>query len=131
MISEAFEAVGRFPKIYCATVRAGERSGNLDRVLAQYVSYQKLRRGFRKKFISALIYPSLLVVFLTILVTFVVGFIVPQFAALYKDLEVKLPLVTEMMITVSLGIKRIALIVLAGVVGAVLALRPAARCPQV
>src|SRR5690349_12479778 len=35
MISEAFEATERFPKIYCATLRAGERSGNLDRVLAQ------------------------------------------------------------------------------------------------
>ncbi len=131
MISEAFEAVGQFPKIYCATVRAGERSGNLDRVLAQYVAYQKIRRSFRKKFISALIYPSLLLVFLTILITFVIGFIVPQFAALYTDLEVKLPLATQVMIAISLAIKRIAVLVLAAVVMAIFGLRAAARSPKV
>ena len=110
MISEAFEAVGRFPRIYTGVLKAGERSGNLDRVLAQYVAYQKIRRSFRKKFFAALFYPALLVVFLTILVTFVIGFIVPQFAALYADLEVKLPFATQLMIAVSLGIKRIALV---------------------
>ncbi len=130
MISEAFEAVGQFPKIYCATLRAGERSGNLDRVLAQYVAYQKLRRSFRKKFISALIYPSILLVFLAILVTFVIGFIVPQFAALYASLEVTLPLLTQLVIAISLAIQRIALIILAGVVTAIFVLRAAARSPQ-
>ena len=130
MISEAFEAVGKFPKIYCATLRAGERSGNLDRVLAQYVTYQKLRRGFRKKFISALIYPSILLVFLALLVTFVIGFIVPQFASLYADLEVKLPVLTQVMIAISMGIKRIAVIIFVGLVAAIFILRTAARSPQ-
>ena len=130
MISEAFEAVARFPKIYTGVLRAGERSGNLDRVLAQYVAYQKIRRSFRKKFFAAMIYPALLVVFLTILVTFVIGFIVPQFAALYADLEVKLPFATQLMIAVSLGIKRIALVVLIAIVAAILAIRSAARSPQ-
>lgn len=130
MISEAFEAVGKFPKIYCATLRAGERSGNLDRVLAQYVTYQKLRRGFRKKFISALIYPCILLVFLALLVTFVIGFIVPQFASLYASLEVKLPLLTQVVIAISLAIQRVAIIVLAGLVAAIFAFRTAARSPK-
>ena len=65
LLSEAFESTGSFPKIYCATVRAGERSGSLDKVLGQYLSYQKQSRGFRKKFISALIYPAILLVFLS------------------------------------------------------------------
>jgi len=56
--------VGRFPKIYSATLRAGERSGYLDKVLAQYLSYQRTTRTFRKKFLSALIYPTFLMVFL-------------------------------------------------------------------
>ena len=65
LLSEAFESTGSFPKIYCATVRAGERSGSLDKVLTQYLSYQKQSRGFRKKFISALIYPAFLLVVLS------------------------------------------------------------------
>jgi type II secretory pathway component PulF len=39
LLSEAFDAVGQFPKVYCASLRAGERSGSLDRTLAQYLVY--------------------------------------------------------------------------------------------
>lgn len=131
MISEAFEAAGRFPKIYSATLRAGERSGNLDRVLAQYIAYQKIRRSFRKKFIGALIYPAILLIFLTLLITFVIGFIVPQFAALYADLEVKLPLATQVMISISMAIKQVAIIILVAVVAGIFGIRAAFRSSQV
>jgi len=131
VLSEAFEAVGSFPKVYCATLSAGERSGNLDRVLAQYVTYQKMRRGFRKKFISALIYPAILLVFLCVLVSFVVAFIVPQFASLYAGLDVKLPVLTQVVIAFSMGIKRVALFILAAIVGGVFIFRAAARSTQV
>lgn len=106
LLSEAFEEVGKFPKIYAATLRAGERSGNLDKVLSQYLIYQKTTRGFRKKFLSALIYPSFLVLFLVALVSFVVTFIVPRFALLYSDLGVALPALTVFVIAVSHGINR-------------------------
>src|SRR5579863_990536 len=106
LLSEAFEAVGRLPKIYSATLRAGERSGNLDKVLAQYVTYQKATRGFRKRFISALIYPAFLVVFLFGLMTFVVTFIVPKFALLYSDLQVTLPPMTQFVISFSQTLNR-------------------------
>jgi|SRR5579863_372734 len=106
LLSEGFEAVARFPKIYSATLRAGERSGNLDKVLAQYVTYQKATRGFRKRFISALIYPAFLVVFLFGLMTFVVTFIVPKFALLYSDLQVTLPPMTQFVISFSQTLNR-------------------------
>lgn len=131
VLSEAFEAVGSFPKVYCATLNAGERSGNLDRVLAQYVAYQKIRRAFRKKLIAALIYPSILLVFLVTLISFVIAFIVPRFAALYADLDVTLPVVTQVLIAVSLGMKRIAVFVLVAIVLAIFAFRTAARSQQV
>ena len=81
LLSEAFESVGRFPKMYCATLRAGERSGSLDRVLAHYLTYQKTSRTFRKKFLGALIYPAFLMVFLLGLISFVITFVVPRFAS--------------------------------------------------
>ena len=80
LLSEAFESAGQFPKMYCATLRAGERSGSLDRVLAQYLTYQKTSRSFRKKFLSALIYPAFLMTFLVGLISFVITFVVPRFA---------------------------------------------------
>ncbi len=112
LLSEAFDAAGQFPKVYCATVRAGERSGSLDRVLAQYIAYQKAARSFRKKFISALVYPSFLLFFLTVLVALVVTFIVPKFAQLYGDLDVQLPATTQVVIAFSMGMRRISAVIL-------------------
>src|SRR5207253_1658506 len=71
-----------------------------------YLTYQKTTRGFRKKFLSALIYPAFLVFFLIALISFVVTFIVPRFALLYSDLGVSLPPLTEFVIGLSHGINR-------------------------
>jgi type IV pilus assembly protein PilC len=125
LLSEAFEAAGKFPKIYSATMRAGERSGSLDKVLAQYVVYQKTARTFRKKFLSALIYPAFLMVFLSVLIAFVITFIVPRFALLYADLNVELPPLTRFMIEFSMQVKSLGPLVLAGMAGIALILRGA------
>ncbi len=130
LLSEAFETVGQFPKIYSATLRAGERSGSLDRILAQYIAYQKVTRSFRKKFLSGLIYPAFLLLFLMGLVAFVVTFIVPRFALLYKDLDVTLPLVTQVLMAFSLGVKQMGPAVLVALGLAVLGLRAAFRSPR-
>ena len=130
LLSEAFETNGNFPKIYCATVRAGERSGSLDKVLAQYVSYQKQSRTFRKKFLSALIYPAFLLVFLGLLIGFVISFVVPSFNELYKDMDVQLPALTTFVISFAMGIKHLSGLILVGVVGAVLLIRISLRSAQ-
>jgi type IV pilus assembly protein PilC len=123
LLSEAFDSVGVFPKIFCASLRAGERSGSLDKVLAQYLTYQKTTRTFRKKFISALIYPAFLLCFLVGLVGFVMTFIVPRFAQLYEELNVTLPTLTMLIISFSMGFKKMAGLVLVAVVGGLLGLR--------
>ena len=130
LLSEAFEALGKFPKIYSATLRAGERSGSLDRVLGQYVTYQKTTRSFRKKFLAALIYPAFLLLFLFGLIAFVITFIVPRFALLYADLNVQLPALTQFMIELSLGVKRVGALVLVAMAGGVLLARGAWQSPR-
>ncbi len=131
LLSDAFDSTGQFPKVYSATLRAGERSGSLDKVLAQYVVYQKIARGFRKKLLSALIYPCFLLLFLAGLILFVIGFVVPRFALLYQDLNVELPQLTQTVIAVSLGIQRFAVAIFLGLVVVVLGARAAWRSPQV
>jgi type IV pilus assembly protein PilC len=127
LLSEAFESTGSFPKIYSATVRAGERSGSLDKVLAHYVTYQKQSRGFRKKFVSALIYPAVLMIVLTILVTLVIEFIVPQFAKLYADMDVQLPAMTTFTISFAMQVKHFFLLIILGIAGLVFLAKTAAR----
>jgi type IV pilus assembly protein PilC len=127
LLSEAFEAIGKFPKIYCATLRAGERSGTLDKVLGQYVTYQKTARSFRKKFVSALIYPAFLLIFLAGLIVLIDTFIIPRFSQLYNELNVPMPPLTMFVISMGLAIKRAGAFVLAGIVLAILGLRAAGR----
>jgi type IV pilus assembly protein PilC len=129
LLSEAFDGVGRFPKVYSATLRAGERSGSLDKVLSQYVSYQKARRTFRKKFLSALIYPAVLFFFLILLVSGVTIWIIPRFAELYKNLDVKLPQITVVLIEFSRSFRVLGIAVLVSAVAAFILLRIAWRSP--
>ena len=48
-LSDAFAAQGIIPKIYTTTLMAGEKSGNIDEVLARYIDFQRLAMTFRKK----------------------------------------------------------------------------------
>lgn len=131
LLSEAFDSTGQFPKIYSATLRAGERSGSLDKVLMQFVTYQKTARTFRKKFYSALIYPAFLLCFLVGLVSFLIAFVVPQFAKLYTELEVELPLMTRVMIEFATGAKQIGGPLILGAVALGLILRGALQSERV
>jgi type IV pilus assembly protein PilC len=127
LLSEAFESIEKFPKIYCATLRAGERSGTLDKVLGQYVTYQKTARSFRKKFLSALIYPAFLLIFLAGLIVLIDTFIIPRFSELYNELNVPMPPLTVFVISLGLAIKRMGVFVLLGIVIAIFGLRAAGR----
>jgi type IV pilus assembly protein PilC len=130
LLSESFDGVGMFPKVYCATLRAGERSGNLDRVLGQYIAYQKVSRTFRKKLLSALVYPAFLVVALTFLVSVVVWWIIPKFALLYSDVNAELPPLTLAVIAFSQAVRRFAPVILVGIPLAFLGGRTALRAPR-
>ena len=130
LLSEAFDSVGVFPKIFCASLRAGERSGSLDKVLAQYLTYQKTTRTFRTKFISALIYPAFLLCFLVGLIAFVMTFIVPRFAQLYAEMDVTLPTLTMLIISFSVDFKKLGMAVLVALAGAIVGLRVLWKSPQ-
>jgi type IV pilus assembly protein PilC len=61
-LSDAFADHGDlFPRVYTASLLAGERSGNLDAILRRYVAYEKVVDAVRRKTISALIYPAILI----------------------------------------------------------------------
>jgi type IV pilus assembly protein PilC len=100
-LSLAFEAQGGFPLMFTTTLLAGERSGTLQEVLERYVSFQRISLTFRKKLITSLIYPIVLLVLVTALVTFMFAYVVPQFALLYDQLGSKLPQMTVVLLNFS------------------------------
>ncbi len=105
LLSEAFEAQGVFPKVYTTTLLAGEKSGNLEEVLGRFIAFQRLSVSFRKKLISSLVYPTLLIVVLIVMMTFLITFVVPQFANLYHTLGAELPPVTSAMLAIGVNAK--------------------------
>ena len=75
---DAFGAHGcLFPRVYTASLLAGERSGNLDAVLRRYVEYTKIIATVKRKTISALVYPAVLTSLALVLVSIIVLKVVP------------------------------------------------------
>ncbi len=98
LLSDAFGRQGVFPPIYVTSVLAGEKSGALAEVLERFIAYQKLALAIRKKLLMSLIYPALLLVLVLALMVFLVTYVVPSFAELYKSMNAQLPLATEILI---------------------------------
>jgi type IV pilus assembly protein PilC len=98
-LSDAFgEHPTLFPAVYSASLMAGERAGNLDDVLRRYVGYEKVIGAVRKKTISALIYPLILVVMMLFLVGIIVLRVIPAFSDFYANFDRELPLSTRVIV---------------------------------
>ncbi len=110
-LSEAFESQGIFPRIYTASILAGEQSGALDDVLARFVTYLKRSVGVSRKLRGALAYPAFLLVAATMMVAFLSLYIVPRMSDLFKSLSANrtLPMVTIVVLSISNGIANNAL----------------------
>jgi type IV pilus assembly protein PilC len=101
-LSEAFEAHGTmFPGIYMASLLAGEKSGSLEGVIRRYVAYVKVVSGVRRKTISALVYPAILLALSCVVVGIIVLRVVPEFSAFYNQFGKELPLSTRIIVAFS------------------------------
>jgi type IV pilus assembly protein PilC len=108
-LSEAVDEAGVFSKVYSTAILAGEKSGNLSGVLDYYIAYQRVSTGVKKKIISTLVYPALLISVATIIVTYLVTAVIPKFAMLYRDLGVELPGPTKVLIAVTVDYRYVIL----------------------
>jgi type IV pilus assembly protein PilC len=101
-LSEAFEAHGSlFPGVYTASLLAGEKSGSLEQVLRRYVSYVKVVSTVKRKTISALVYPLILLLLSLVVVSIIVLRVVPEFAEFYAQFDRPLPVSTQIIVAVS------------------------------
>jgi type IV pilus assembly protein PilC len=101
-LSQAFAAQGAvFPRIYTASILAGERSGALDEVLSRYVNYMRRSVGLRRKIRGALAYPMFLLFASLGMVIFLVMYVVPRMSDLFAGFGGNLPVVTQIVLTLS------------------------------
>jgi type IV pilus assembly protein PilC len=115
LLSEALHAQGSFPPVYVTAITAGERSGNITGVLDQYISYLRVSTGFRRSLLTALIYPAILVVAVVGIMTYVITFAMPRFAQLYHELDVPLPQVTQIVLSLAIPLREYFLVFLAAI----------------
>src|ERR1035441_3639387 len=122
LLSDAFAAQQVFPKMYTTTLLAGEKSGNMEEVLGRYITYQRMVQTFRKKLAVSLVYPALLVSVVTVMLVFLITYVVPKFADLFNNLGADLPAITVFMLSLGLNAQKygwiVALVlVAAGILG--------------
>jgi type IV pilus assembly protein PilC len=87
-----------FPELYVASLRAGEKSGNLVEVIGRFMVYQRKLIDLRKKVFAALAYPSFLLLFGGLVLAFLIFYVIPTFAEMYEGAQKSLPLVTRILL---------------------------------
>lgn len=90
-----------FPPIYTRLVRAGQVSGKLDSILLQLADSLEKDREFQGKVRGAMIYPAVVSCMMLAVMLIMVFFVMPKLLGLYKDSGLKLPFITQVMITVA------------------------------
>jgi len=99
-LSDAFLAHGEvFPRLYSTSLKAGERSGEIEKVLRRYLAYQKILGAIRRKVTGALVYPAVLIGLSIGLVTILMTYVIPKFREFFAGFEAgDLPFITRMVI---------------------------------
>lgn len=98
-LSDAFAAQGDlFPSLYPASLASGERSGELAAVLDRFVKYLHKVITIKRKVVSALIYPVILVTLAFALIALLVFFVIPRFKEFLDGFNTELPLLTRVVV---------------------------------
>jgi general secretion pathway protein F len=95
------EYPGTFPKVYGATIAAGEHSGQLDLILERLADYIETAHESRQKISLALLYPFILLVLSFLVVFGLLSFVVPKIVAVFANTGQELPLLTRGLIGLS------------------------------
>lgn len=90
-----------FPEIYRATVSAGEQSGRLDTILERLADYTESRQALQSRVRNAMIYPVLLTIVCTIIVSLLLAYVVPEVVRVFDASRHELPILTRILIWAS------------------------------
>jgi general secretion pathway protein F len=96
---------GTFSRLYVNMVRAGEAGGSLHETLARLADYMERSRAMQGRVVNAMIYPAILVAFVGVALLFLLGYVVPQFAAMYESLDAELPLFSRLVLGLGLFVR--------------------------
>jgi type IV pilus assembly protein PilC len=118
--SKALETCPRaFPNLYVSMVRAGEISGQLDVILVRLAEYLEATAALKREIRAAMTYPTISMILVVGIASFLMIGIVPQFKPVFDALEVKLPGLTTFVMDTAFWFKANAILVFGGVGAAI------------
>lgn len=109
-----------FPDLFVALIKASERTSDLDQALTRYIAYRTQVDAVRARLVSASIYPLLLLAVGTLVVLFLLGYVVPRFAGVFEEMHGDLPWMSRLLIEWGTLIERHALGMAVGFVAVII-----------
>jgi general secretion pathway protein F len=110
------KALGQHPKefsaIFVAVIGAGEHSGNLGLVLERLADELEEQQNLQAKLLGAALYPAIVSVVALAIVLFLLAYVVPQVASVFAGSKRALPVLTQMMLSVSALVRNYGWIIL-------------------
>ena len=91
-----------FDRLYCKMVNAGEIGGVLDVILQRLADFMEKAQRLRRRVIGAMIYPVVVILIATVIVTGIMIFVIPKFQEIFDDFEVELPALTIWLVDASM-----------------------------
>ncbi len=105
ILSDAFSKYPQyFSHLYVASIRAGEKTGDLPLTISRFIDYQKRVEAIRAKIRSAAFYPILLTTLASFVLLFMLLYVVPSFTQIFLDANIELPLLTRILIGLTDGL---------------------------
>jgi type IV pilus assembly protein PilC len=124
VLSKAFARHPKvFNRLYVSMIEAGESSGTLDKVLDRAATQIEKENKLRRRVKGAMVYPSVVITFATLVLIFMLMFIVPVFAEIFDDLGGELPKPTQLVMGASDLMRNYWFIIFPLVIGLVFAFR--------
>ncbi len=111
-----------FDELFVNLVRAGEAGGILETLLDKIATYKEKTEVIKSKIKKALFYPAAVLVMAVVITAVLMIFVIPQFAALFRDFGADLPAMTQMVINMSDFVVANVGILFVGLVGGVVGL---------
>ena len=99
------EAMAKQPKafdnLYVNMVKAGEAGGALEVILQRLAEFKERAESLKRKVKGAMIYPCAVITVATLIVGFIMYYIIPKFKKIFDDFGTELPGMTVLLITIS------------------------------
>ncbi len=118
-----------FPSVFVSLIRAGEASGQLDKILSRLADTMEKQQDFRSETKGALLYPAIVSIAMVGVFILMIVFVIPKMSSMYESIGAELPLPTKIMLGIAdLFTKRWWLLLLI-LVGGVFGFRRFAKTP--